>query len=216
MSTPNLNVRAKIFNMFYSVLIMLAFVSCESDETRMARLAIEEEIREQRIERERLEQEAEEKRIAEELRQKAIMEEFGKYHLQDGDQPWRECFGKNSLRGEKNSSISVTAPVVNDVVLVIKKDGKVVAHTYIRGGRTRTIDLPNGTYQPFFYSGSGWYPEKEMASESCESLKGGFLSKSGWSKDEPQYLEYNALSYTLIPMESGNFTAEPSDEQEAL
>ena len=110
----------------------------------------------------------------------------------------------------------MTAPVQNDVVLVIKKAGAVVAHTYIRGGSTRTIKLPNGTYQPFFYSGSGWYPEKEMASESCPSLKGGFLSKSGWSKDEPQVLEYNTLSYTLIPQETGNFTAEPSDEQEAL
>ncbi len=196
--------------------LCFGLVACESEAERQARSAAENQIRKERLEAERLEREREEARIAEEMRQAAILKEFGDFQLENGAQPWRDCFGKNKLRGEKNSSISVTAPVENDAVLVLKKAGVVVAHTYIRSGSTRTIELPNGTYQPFFYSGSGWYPEKEMDSESCASLKGGFLTNSGWSKDEPQYLEYNTLSYTLIPQEFGNFTAAPSDEQEAL
>lgn len=47
-------------------------------------------------------------------------------------------------------------------------------------------------------------------------IKGGFISNENFGKDEPQYLNNNVLEYKLILQQNGNFSARPSNGEEAL
>ena len=101
-------------------------------------------------------------------------------------------------------------------MVTIKKSGAVVRHAYIRAANSYSFEVPNGTYQPFFYYGKGWYPEKFMKNTSCGALTGGFLTSEHFGKDEPQYLNNNILSYELILQQNGNFSTKPSNQDEAF
>ena len=89
-------------------------------------------------------------------------------------------------------------------------------HAYVRAGSSYTFEMPNGTYQPFFYYGKGWDPNKLMPSNSCKSLKGGFLERESFDKDLPQRLENQTLTYTLQSVTNGNFQTIDSDSEEAF
>ena len=101
-------------------------------------------------------------------------------------------------------------------MVTIKKGEKVVRHAFIKGGSAYTFELPNGIYQPFFYYGKGWNPEKVMKQTDCGTLKGGFIAKEVFGKDNPQTLSNNILEYELILQQSGNFSTRPSNANEAL
>lgn len=116
---------------------------------------------------------------------------------------------------DKYSTIKVNAPDNCDVVVIVKKNnkfGKVADHIYIRSGHSSSINLPNGTYQPFFYFGKGWNPDKSMPN----GMKGGFVSMESFSKDSPQNLQNNILTYTLTLQTNGNFQAQSSNSNEAF
>jgi hypothetical protein len=102
------------------------------------------------------------------------------------------------------------------VIVTIKKNDKVYRHGYIGSGGSYTFEMPNGTYQIFFYYGTGWNPKKEMAQTSCGTLTGGFISGENFGKDNPQTLNNNILEYELILQENGNFSTRPSDSDEAF
>ena len=110
----------------------------------------------------------------------------------------------------------MNGPSGTDVVVLLKQNGVTKRHAYIPAGRSYTFYIPNGTWQPFFYYGKGWYPGKEMKSPSCASLKGGFLENEDWDKDSPQYLDNHILSYTLTTVVNGNFSTQNSSQSEAL
>ena len=91
-------------------------------------------------------------------------------------------------------------------------DGDVISHGYIRADETYQFDLPKGTYQTFFYYGSGWNPNKEMKN----GVKGGFIKDEVYSKDKPQEINNAVLSYVLQLQREGNFSTQSSNSSEVF
>jgi hypothetical protein len=222
--------------LFVSLLIT---TSCETEAEKKERLAkIEQEsielVKQQKEEeRIRLIKKAKEDSIravkeAEEAKLRAIQEEkerkerelynkYGNNSLRTGSTPYSYCFGRNrSCNDYGCSQIKVRTPSNSDVLVTIKKNGKVYRHAYIRASSSYTFEFPNGTYQAFFYYGKGWYPEKFMKETSCGKLKGGFLTDEHFGKDDPQTLSNNVLTYELILQQNGNFSTRPSSKNEAF
>jgi hypothetical protein len=211
---------------FLLPLFCLAYVlaSCESEGERKQREANQEQ---QRIELEiKIKQEAEElafqqeqERIEKEVRlekerkEKAIYDEYKNNSLRTGATPYSQYYGKNSTCDDYGCSQIKVRTSNSDVIVIIKKNGSVVRHAYINSGSSFTFSFPNGTYQIFFYYGKGWNPEKEMKDGE---MKGGFITNESFGKDDPQYLSNNILEYELILQENGNFSAQPSNPDEAL
>ena len=87
------------------------------------------------------------------------------------------------------------------IIVSIKKrnSDEVYKHAYIRAGESFTFNLPNGTYQPYFYYGKGWYPNKFMKNTDCGTLNGGFISQESVGTDKnPPYIKNQILEYELI------------------
>lgn len=222
-----------------SILLFLFLASCESEEDRQKRLAIEEQQRielEERLkadeterafklEQERIEREKREEaerieraaRLEKERQEKAIYDKYINNSLSTGSTPYSYCFGRNSSCSDWNcSQIRVKTPYNSDVLVTIKGGEEVVRHAFIKAGSSYTFELPDGTYQPFFYYGKGWNPEKVMKQADCGKLKGGFLTNENFGKDSPQVLSNNILEYELILQQNGNFSTRPSNANEAL
>ena len=134
--------------------------------------------------------------------------------LSNGAQPYSSYYGYNrSCTSYGCSEICVKAPYSSDVLVLIKKnnsDGSVVRHGYVRAGNTVCFEVPDGRYQTFFYYGNGWYPNKKMKN----GVRGGFLRNEVFSKDNPQYLDGQILTYELILQQNGNFQTKSSSESE--
>jgi len=151
------------------------------------------------------------------LTDQAIKEQYKNNSLAHGSKPYSYCFGSyNSCDGYNCSQLEVQASYSSDVLVTLKSEGRVVRHAYITAGRTYTFDVPNGRYQPFFYSGSGWNPNKVMKETTCGTLRGGFVSGGHVGKDSPQYLSNQILTYELIEQIDGNFQTRPSSTNEAF
>ena len=134
--------------------------------------------------------------------------------LSTGDMPYTQFYGKNyKCPYDQCSGIRVTAPGESDIVVIIKRNnqnGKVVAHGYIKAGGTFQFDIPDGTYQTFFYYGEGWNPNKEMGN----GVKGGFVKDEIFSKDNPQEIISGILTYVLQLQRDGNFQTRGSSRSE--
>lgn len=210
------------------LVVAIVFSSCESSEERQKRLArIEQEKRElnvkrlaeeaeraAQLEKERLDREMQ---LARERQEKAIYDKFINNSLFTGATPYAYCYGINSSCSDWGcSQIKVKTPYNSDVLVTIKRGDLVVRHAYISAGSSYTFELPNGTYQPFFYYGKGWNPEKVMKETDCGTLKGGFIANEDFGKDSPQKLANDILTYELILQQSGNFSTKPSNANEAL
>ena len=109
-------------------------------------------------------------------------------------------------------SVSTSSASNCDVVVIIKSGGEIARNAYIRAGGSHTFNVPNGTYQVFFYAGKGWNPEKVMPN----GLKGGFVANESYSKDSPVSLDYQSLTYELIPQQNGNFSTQQSNAGEVF
>lgn len=193
-----------------------AFALAEEQERQERELQEEVErlVRETEEEAERLIREAE----AEKQRQEQLI--YNKYinnSLRTGSTPYAYCYGGNQSCSSRGcSKIRVKIAYNSDVIVTIKKNDKVYRHGYISSGGSYTFEMPNGTYQIFFYYGTGWNPKKEMAQISCGTLKGGFISGENFGKDDSQTLNNEILEYELILQENGNFSTRPSDSDEAF
>lgn len=230
--------KTKVIFLFI-LLLSVTLTSCESEEERQKRLAREKqqkiELEEKRkaeeaerafkLEQERIEQEKREEaeriereaRVEKERQEKAIYDKYINNSLSTGSTPYSYCYGRNSSCSDWGcSQIKVRTPYNSDVLVTIKRGGTVVRHAYIKAGSLYTFEVPNGTYQPFFYYGKGWNPEKVMKQTSCGTLKGGFIEDESFGKDSPQNLSNNILEYELILQERGNFSTRPSNVNEAL
>ena len=115
-----------------------------------------------------------------------------------------------SASDESQISVSTSANSNCDVVVIIKSGGEIARNAYIRAGGSFTFYLPNGYYQVFFYGGKGWNPNKTMPN----GLKGGFVANESYSKDSPMNLEYEGVTYELIPQPNGNFSTQQSSANE--
>jgi len=204
---------------------VLAFSSCESEQAKKERLAREEQERiefnarqkqeaadrEYRMEQERIEREI---RLEQERKEKETYDKYINNSLQTGAMPYFKYYGNNlSCNNYNCSKIIVKSPYNSDVLVIIKGREGGNQHAYIRAGNSYTFEMPNGKYQPFFYYGKGWNPEKEMKNGR---IKGGFISDESFGKDDPQSLDNNILTYELILQRNGNFSTKPSNPDEAL
>ena len=80
-----------------------------------------------------------------------------------GATPWENCFGKNAdckLYVEDGyyvgcSNIKVSSSNSSAVVVIIKRYGKILKHAYISANSSHSIEVPDGTYQVFFYYSIG-------------------------------------------------------------
>ncbi len=127
--------------------------------------------------------------------------------LQTGDSPYKNI----RLSGNESTiEVKTSEGYENDVVVIIKHNGKIVRNAYIQGGDSYQFSVPNGTYQVFFYGGKGWNPDKKMDG----GYTGGFITNESFSKDNAVTLDYQGLNYELIPQRNGNFNTELSSETE--
>ena len=115
-----------------------------------------------------------------------------------------------SAADESQICVSTSANSNCDVVVIIKRGGNIVRNAYIKAGGSYTFYIPNGTYQVFFYGGKGWNPNKVMPN----GMNGGFVANESYSKDSPVSLEYQGLTYELIPQPNGNFSTQQSSANE--
>lgn len=128
--------------------------------------------------------------------------------LSTGASPYNS-YGKSTSE-ESEISVSTSASSNCDVVVIIKSNGRIARNAYIKAGSSYTFYVPNGTYQVFFYGGKGWNPNKSMPN----GLKGGFVANESYSKDSPVSLDYQGLTYELIPQSNGNFSTQQSSVSE--
>ena len=136
--------------------------------------------------------------------------------LTTGAAPYTAYYGKNyKCPYEQCSGIKVTAPGESDIVVIIKRNnanGKVISHGYIKAGATLSFPVPDGTYQTFFYYGTGWNPNKEMSG----GIRGGFVKDEIFSKDNPQDIYSGILTYILQLQRDGNFQTKSSNRSEVF
>lgn len=127
--------------------------------------------------------------------------------LSTGDTPY-PCTGISGRQSQ--IEVKTGGGSESDVIVIIKRDNIIVRNAYIVSGDSYTFNLPNGSYQVFFYGGKGWNPEKTMPS----GVSGGFVANESFSKDEPITLKHQSLVYELILQRDGNFSTEPSSADE--
>lgn len=213
---------------YFLIVLSFSLTSCESDAERQLRLQreeqqqielaqkrkAEEERRAKQLEQERIAREA---KLEEERKEKEIHDRWINNSLHNGATPFSYCYGGNQSCSDWGcSQINVRTPYNSDVLVTIKKNGRVVRHAYIKKSSSYTFELPNGTYQPYFYYGKGWNPNKFMMKTSCGDLIGGFIDDEHFGKDDPQQLNNAILEYELILQTNGNFSTRPSNQNEAL
>ena len=206
---------------FISIIASLVILfACESGQAKKERLAREES---QQIESELLKStgdimpgdsipsEDEEEEIAIDPE---IYEKYINSSLDTGDTPYSKYFGRNlSCEEDGCSKLIIESPMNSDVLVILKKGGNVVRHAYIKAGSSYTFTFLNGEYQPFFYFGKGWNPEKEMKNGE---IAGGFIVDEYFGKDSRQTFKDETLEYVLAYQKSGNFGIVPSNQNEAL
>ena len=128
--------------------------------------------------------------------------------LSTGATPYATFYGKNyKCPYNQCSGIKVTAPAESDIVVIIKRNNQ---DGYIESGTIYQFDIPDGTYQTFFYYGEGWNPNKDMGN----GIKGGFIKDEIFSKDNPQDIYSGVLTYVLQLQRDGNFQTKGSDKSE--
>lgn len=146
------------------------------------------------------------------IREYEEIDNYKDYSLSNGSQPYASIYGYNSSCDYWGcSNIIVNAPYNSDVVALIKnRNGNVVRHAYIRAGRSYSFEVPNGTYQPYFYYGKGWYPKKRMP----KGLRGGFLSSETHYYVHASYLENQEWTITLQLRTGGNLSTHSCSESD--
>lgn len=146
--------------------------------------------------------------------EKVYTEQYRLNSLSNGSMPYSYCFGGSN---SGSSSIKVNAGPEDVLVTVKNNRNVVVRHAYIKAYRTFRINVPNGSYQVFFYYGTGWNPKKFMKDTNCGRLVGGFVSNESVSRDPDILQLYNQeLQYTLSKQTNGNFSTSGSSKFEAF
>lgn len=117
------------------------------------------------------------------------------------------------LDGSPDNEIEVnTARNSSNYVVLVKRDGDLVANVYISSGSSYTIHLPDGTYRVYFYAGGDWSPDVVQKN----GRKGGFINGRFTKDDNPLELYGARMIYTLYAVENGNFSPDDSNAAEAL
>lgn len=207
----------------FLVAMVCFHTSCVSDETRQKReaerlklVAAEKEktFNQEAIamvsdEFENREKQKQEAAATHEEHAKAMVEKYHDNSLQTGATPYATCYGKNRPCSEAGcSKIIIRASADRDVVASIKEGDTFVRHAYVKQGSKYTFEVPAGTYEPFFYSGNGWNPDRKMKDANCGRLAGGFVLNENYVKDKPVKLENKTIMYDLEILQKINELAD--------
>lgn len=154
--------------------------------------------------------------VSERLAELRKQKEYLYNSLSNGSQPYAKYYGRNKSKYYGCSTIIVNASKNTDVVVIVHyddSDGPVAGHTYVKKGNTAEVYLPaNRSYQVGFYSGNGWYPDKEV-----KDKKGGFLRDENIQRADIVHLEsYSGMEYTLTPVIHGNLVLEECSLEDIL
>lgn len=141
--------------------------------------------------------------------------------LYTGATPYSYCYGNNayctpSYGYEECSFIDVQASYNSDVLVLIKKNNRVISHAYIKAGGNYKFKVGDGNFQCFFYYGKGWNPNKYMKTAYCGKIIGGFVNNESVSKSEVVNLYNSSMSYSLYSVANGNFIPKSSNKNEAF
>lgn len=129
--------------------------------------------------------------------------------LNTGDKPYASQFGR--AKTGSNYLTFKTSGRCDYIVIIKTTSLRYVNHVYINGGDKTTIYLPDGKFYVFFYSGTGWNPNKKVG-----SVIGGFVSGDSFQKDGPIDLYSAYGEYTLFPVQNGNLQLQSSNASDAL
>jgi hypothetical protein len=136
--------------------------------------------------------------------------------LSNGSMPYAYCYGASNTCFDIDCSKIKILNGGTDVVVIIKTiNDNVIRHAFVKAGYTFTFNLPNGMYNVYFYSGTGWDPYKILAQRQC-TIRGGFVKSESTGKDTDVSLYNQALSYQLKQVVNGNFSMESSSKAEVF
>ena len=144
--------------------------------------------------------------------------------LETGAKPYASYFGK--AQTGKNF-IDFKTSGSNDYVAIVKRhsNNKYVNHTYIKGGDNARLYVPSGTYDVYFYSGSGWNPNMVVGQFTGGFVEGGTMQKDGPIQlvsetisldDGSTQLRTAYMEYTLYPVSNGNLILQSADIDNVL
>ena len=133
--------------------------------------------------------------------------------LYNGATPYKYCYGASN--NGYPSKVNIKSGN-SDVIVTIKKQGKVYRHAYIKAYSNYTFKVADGSYNVYFYYGKGWNPKKFMKNTNCGRLVGGFVSNVSVDKDMYLSLNNQYMTYTLTSVKNGNFSPKTSSINEAF
>jgi len=136
--------------------------------------------------------------------------EYANNSLRTGSKPYSSYFG-HAQTGD--NYIDFKTQEGCDYVAIVKRhrDGKYVNHIYIHGGERAKMYIPDGNYDVYFYSGTGWNPNKQVG-----DFVGGFVYGGSMQKDGPVRIVSAYLEYTLYPVANGNLRLEGANIDDVL
>ena len=151
-------------------------------------------------------------------------DEYRNNSLTTGAKPYASYFGK--AQTGKNF-IDFKTSGSSDYVAIVKRhsNNKYVNHTYIRGGDNARLYVPSGTYDVYFYSGSGWNPNMVVGQFTGGFVEGGTMQKDGPIQlvsetitldDGSTQLRTAYMEYTLYPVSNGNLVLQSADINSVL
>ncbi|MBR3442069.1 MAG: hypothetical protein IKG96_00255 [Bacteroidaceae bacterium] len=144
--------------------------------------------------------------------------------LETGSKPYASYFGK--AKTGKNF-IDFKTSGSSDYIAIVKRhsNNSYINHVYIKGGDKARLYVPSGTYDVYFYSGSGWNPDMEVGRFRGGFVEGGITQKDGpiqlvsetIEMDDGQIQERTAyMEYTLYPVVNGNLILQSADIDNVL
>tara|TARA_B100000925_G_scaffold174317_2_gene131333 strand:+ start:2298 stop:3239 length:942 start_codon:yes stop_codon:yes gene_type:complete len=138
----------------------------------------------------------------------------------NGYSPYDSYYGKGIYNNSTDNTIKVTAPLSQDIVIMIKDiySSKTIRNEYIRAGTTFSLTgIPYGTYKFIYLYGNDWSANANFKSGST---KGNFLTNKGVGKSNKFYDVdfkvgyYGTYSLTLQLLSNGNLTTVEGTEDD--
>ena len=139
---------------------------------------------------------------------------------QNGFSPYNSYYGKGLYNNSTNNTIKVTAPLRQDIVIMIKDvySGKTIRNEYIRSGSVFSLTgIPFGSYKFIYLYGNDWSANANFKSGLA---KGNFLTDKGVGKSkkindiEFEVGYYGTYSLTLQLLSNGNLTTVEGTEND--
>ena len=139
----------------------------------------------------------------------------------NGYSPYDSYFGKGVYNNSTNNSVSVSAPLLSDIIFLLKdyNSGLTIRNEYIRGGSTYNLTgIPYGTYTFSYFSGTNWSKDISMKKGR---IRGGFSKNKSFSKSEKikdrmnfKTGYYGSVTIKLTQRVNGNLETQRSNEDE--